>query len=282
MREILKSVYLEDGYPGVQVGALVLEKGVIMIDAPPRPDDGRAWLATLRGMSAGNDRLLINLDSHSDRTLGVRNMDTTAMAQERTLKLFNKRPSIFKAQRAESGAEWELLSGLSGIRWLTPTLYFGTQAELHWGGTQVLLEHHPGPEPGATWVVLPEKQIVFIGDAVVSKQPPFLAFADLPTWIDTLEVLLSKEYKGWRVISSRSGLVNDAAIKDMRKVLVEIDKRMQQLGRKKHNPTETEKWVDKLFSLTGSLKKHKTQYSQRLKYGLRKYYARKYLKLSED
>ena len=91
MREILKNVHLEDGYPGVQLGALELEKGVIMIDAPPRPDDSREWLATLRGMGANQDRLLINLDSHPDRTLGVRNMETTALAHSETLKLFNKR-----------------------------------------------------------------------------------------------------------------------------------------------------------------------------------------------
>ena len=282
MREILKNVHLEDGYPGVQLGALELEKGVIMIDAPPRPDDSREWLATLRGMGANQDRLLINLDSHPDRTLGVRNMETTALAHSETLKLFNKRPSIFKAQRADSGSEWESLSGLSGIRWLSPTIFFEDRVELHWGTMPVFVEHHPGPEAGSAWVVLPEKEIVFIGDAVVSKQPPFLANADLPAWLDSLELLLSKEYKGWRVISSRSGLVPESAIKDMRKVLNDIHKRMEGLGRRKKDPAETEKWVEQLFSSTGSLKKHKTQYTQRLKYGLRRYYARRYLKSYED
>jgi glyoxylase-like metal-dependent hydrolase (beta-lactamase superfamily II) len=266
----------------VQLGALVLEKGVIMIDAPPRPDDGRAWLATLRAQDAGHERLLINLDSHPDRTLGVRNMDTTALAHTKTLKLFNKRPSIFKAQRADSGSEWESLSGLSGIRWLTPTLFFEQRAALHWGTTPVFVEHHPGPEPGAIWVVLPEKEIVFIGDTVVTRQPPFLANADLPRWLDALDLLLSREFKEWKVISSRSGLVQDKYIKDMRRVIAEIDKRMEQLGKRKKDPAETEKWIDKLFSMTGSLKKHKTQYTQRLKYGLRRYYGRRYLKSYEE
>jgi len=62
----------------------------------------------------------------------------------------------------------------------------------------VKVEYHPGPATGASWVILPELQIVFVGDAVLRNQPPFLANADLPTWLDTLSLLGSPAFKGWQ------------------------------------------------------------------------------------
>ena len=52
MQKIVDGVYLEDGFPGVMIGAVPLGEGVLLIDAPLRPEDGRNWLATLRGRFA--------------------------------------------------------------------------------------------------------------------------------------------------------------------------------------------------------------------------------------
>ncbi|MEK6221268.1 MAG: hypothetical protein N2D54_03385 [Chloroflexota bacterium] len=189
MKKIANGVYIENNFPGVILGAIELPKGILMIDSPPRPDDGRAWQSSLRELKGGQDRILINLDSHPDRTLGTRVMDSAVLAHVDTAEIFKKRPAIFKANNMDSGAEWESCSGLSGIRWYHPTMVFSDKTELHWGGTQVIVEHHPGPEEGASWVVLPELSIAFVGDAVMLKQPPFLANANIPAWIDTLDLL---------------------------------------------------------------------------------------------
>src|ERR1051326_8026531 len=68
MREIARQVYIEDQYPGVVLGAISLPHGLIQIDAPPSPEDGRSWRASLLNLNSGVERILVNLDAHPDRT----------------------------------------------------------------------------------------------------------------------------------------------------------------------------------------------------------------------
>ncbi len=179
MHAITKTVYIEDQYPGVVLGVILRPRGLIQVDAPPSPEDGRTWRATLMNLNAGPERVLINLDAHPDRTLGARAMDCTVIAHEKAAQLFRTRPTTFKAQGEETGSEWEDIAGLGSVRWAPPEISFGEQLTMHWEGSPVVIESHAGPSVGAVWVCLAEEKIVFIGDAVVKGQPPFLAMSDL-------------------------------------------------------------------------------------------------------
>lgn len=282
MKEIASGIYIEDSFPGVLLGAVIMPKGTLMIDSPPRPDDGRSWQAALRSMGTGTSRLLLNLDSHPDRTLGNRAMDSTVLAHERTVAIFENRSAIFKAQIQESGSEWENCSGLSGIRWLTPNLFYTDHTVINWSDDEILIEHHPGPEPGASWVVVPSREIVFVGDAVVIDQPPFLENADIPTWLDTLEVLGSNEYKNYTIISGRGGEVLESHIREQKRFLRDVQKRIERLGRREVDPEETEKLVPKLLPSFDFPDKYQTIYSQRLRYGLYHYYVNHYKPETEE
>ncbi|TAK12280.1 MAG: MBL fold metallo-hydrolase [Anaerolineae bacterium] len=277
MKQIGKGVFIEDSYPGVTLGALVMPRGVVMIDAPPRPDDGRAWLADLRKSTKSKQRLLVNLDSHPDRTLGARVLDCAVLAHNETLDLFRQRSSIFKAQGADSGADWEGLSGLSGLRWLAPGITFDEQARLHMEGQPVLVTARPGPEPGACWVELPQSKIVFIGDAVMVKQPPFLAFANLEEWLETLDTLLGRNYKGWKVVASRGGVINEKHIRAFRKALAALHLKLEKIGPRKRGALDAaEKLIPKLLVSFESPARAKAHHTQRLRYGLKRYLHRNY------
>src|SRR5512139_1476379 len=195
MHAITKTVYIEDQYLGVVLGVIVRPRGLVQFDAPPSPEDSRAWRATLMNLITGPERILINLDAHPDRTLGARAMDCTVIAHEKTAQIFRTRPTTFKAQGEETGSEYEDIPGLGSVRWAPPEISFDEQLELHWDGSLILVESRPGPSTGAIWVTLPEEKIVFVGDAVVKNQPPFFASADLDAWIDSLHLLLGPAYK---------------------------------------------------------------------------------------
>lgn len=276
MRKIVSGVYFEEAYPGVTLGAVALPKGVVMIDAPLRPGDGGAWQKTIREIGGGSNRFLVNLDPHPDRTLGVRIMDSTVLAHEAAAEVSYQRPAIFKAQVVESGAAWEMCTGLSGIRWLPPDIVYTDRASLHLEGTEVVAEYHPGPEAGASWLVLPEKKVAFIGDAVPVKQPPFLANADLDAWTETLDLLLSKEYKEYKLVSGRGGLVGEKEIRDVRRFIKNVDRQLERLSKRRASPQATDKMVETLLATIESPAKYRNFYSQRLQYGLYHYYARHY------
>jgi cyclase len=276
MDAIAKNVYIEERYLGVTLGVIIQPRGLIQIDAPPSPEDGRTWRASLMGMGNGPERVLINLDAHPDRTLGVRAMDCTVIAHEMTAQAFRNRPNTFKAQGDETGANWEAIPGLGSVRWAPPEISFVEKITIHWSETPIILESHPGPSSGAIWVTLPEEKVIFIGDAVLKAQPPFLAHADLPAWIETLKLLQEPEFKGYTIVSSRGGVVTQQIVRNQADILKRIYDKVDKLAKKKPANPATDKLADAILKDFKAPAARQKQYLQRLRYGLQHYYTRHY------
>jgi glyoxylase-like metal-dependent hydrolase (beta-lactamase superfamily II) len=274
MQEITTNVYIEDQFPGATLGVIVTPRGLIQIDAPPSPEDARSWRAALMNLGGGMERALINLDAHPDRTLGARAMDCVVIAHEKTAHSFRTRPSIFKAQGEETGADWESIAGLGSVRWSPPEISFMDRMTMHWGDAPVVLEHRAGPTNGAIWVNLPNEKIVFVGDAVLKNQPPFLAGSNLAAWISALEVLLTPEFKGYTIISGRGGVVTTNTVKTQLEFLEQAQTKMGKVTTKKVNPVAVEKLVIALMTWFKSPAARQKQYAQRLRYGLLHYNMR--------
>jgi len=274
MQEITKNVHIEDQFPGVTLGVIVSPRGLIQIDAPPSPEDARSWRAALMNLGGGMERVLVNLDAHPDRTLGARAMDCTVIAHEKTADTFRTRPSTFKAQGEETGSDWESIPGLGSVRWAPPEISFLEQMTLHWSETPVLLEHHAGPTNGSIWVRMPEEKIVFIGDAVLKNQPPFLAGSNLSAWLSALDLLLSADYKGYTIISSRGGVVTTAMVKTQFDFLKHVHDKLDKITTKKPNPAAIEKLVTSLLTWFKAPAMRQKQFAQRLRYGLLHYNVR--------
>jgi glyoxylase-like metal-dependent hydrolase (beta-lactamase superfamily II) len=276
MQSISPDIYVEDQFLGATLGIINMPHGLIQIDAPPSPEDGRTWRAVLLNLGGGSERLLVNLDAHPDRTLGARAMDCTIVAQEKTAHVFRTRPTTFKAQGEETGSDWESIPGLGNIRWVPPEITFSHQMTIHWGDNPVVLEHHPGPTSGATWVILPEAKVVFVGDAVLKNQPPFLAGADLPVWLDTLKLLLSPAYRNWLVVSGRGGVVAAEVIRSQREFLDQLLNKIEKMANKKSPPETVENLVPGLLHSFKIPSSQLQKYTRRLRYGLHHYYSRHY------
>jgi glyoxylase-like metal-dependent hydrolase (beta-lactamase superfamily II) len=280
MQEIGRGIYYENAYPGVTLGALVLSHGTILIDAPLRAEDARSWRAVILNLGGNFNRLLVNLDSHTDRTLGARAMECTIIAHQKTAQIFRGRPSVFKGQNAESGSEWETQNETVGTRWAVPDITFTQRISLHWGPPDIVLEHHPGPTSGSIWVVIPAAKIVFVGDAVLPNQPPFLASADIPAWIETLDDLKAS-YSNYTIVSGRGGPVAFETVRSQQHNLRIILKGVERLVKHNAPPEETDGLVLNLLADLSFLPKLEDQYTQRFHHGLYQYYVHHY-RSSED
>lgn len=276
MQVIADQIYIEDQYSGVVLGAISLGHGLIQIDAPPSPEDGRSWRATLLSLNSGVERFLVNLDSHPDRTLGVRAMDCTVIAHEKTAQAFRNRPNTFKSQPEETGADWEAVVGLGTVRWAPPEITFTDSMEIQWGEMPVILLHRPGPTSGALWVHTPEPDVLFIGDLAVKAQPPFLANANLAEWIESLEKLLDPEYKSSLIVSSRGGLIGRLEIENQLKQIRAIHQKVESIGKSPQGMEELETMIPALIAGLNPPADRLKQYTQRLRYGLRQYYLRRF------
>jgi len=275
MQQIERGIYYEDSFLGVTIGALVFPYGVIYIDTPLRVEDARSWRSSLINQRGGTNRILVNLDSHPDRTLGARSLECPIVAHQRAALVFRNRPTIFKGQNVATGSIWETYSDAIGMRWVPPDITISERISLHWGGPEVLLEHRPGPTPGSIWVSIPEAGVIFVGDTVVSNQPPFLSQANLETWKQDLDVLM-KLYGDYVIIGGRGGPVSIEDIRKQSKFISDILRKMERLAAKNVPPDVTQDWIPSLLSNISASVKLREVYATRLRYGLHQCFARRY------
>ncbi len=276
MKKLKGNIYYENTYAGVTIGALLLPGTTLFVDAPLKPEDGRAWLADLRKEGGKGRRLVVNLDSHPDRTLGVQTLEGEVVAHREVVRQIRRRAAIFKALKQESGAEWEETPGLSGLRWLLPRLTFSEELTLELDGDELRVEHHPGPMPGACWLISKANKTVFVGDALTIGEPPFLAQADIPAWQDQLDLLSSKEYKDFAIMAGRGGRANNKDITTMRRFLKDVEGKLKALSKRKNPEDDINKLATKLAGKFKATSKRQVLFEQRLRYGLQGYFARRY------
>ncbi len=272
MHSITDGIYYEDVYAGVVLGVVIMPEGTLFVDTPFRPDQARAWKSYILTKSHGMHHILVNLDGHVDRTLGNRYIDLTILAQQKTFDIITNRTNIFKGQQLDTGSEWEKYPEMIGARWTQPDITFSDHLSIHWGDTAIHIHHQPGPASGACWVEIPERKVIFVGDSLIVNQPPFLAEADIPAWLESLSLLRRYQYHDYTIISGRSGLVAYEAIKSQQALLRSILGRFERMANRNAPPKNTVKMVSALLDKLDFPKKYDTFYRQRLQYGLREYY----------
>lgn len=278
MQEVAANVFIETGYPGVTLGAVVSARGMTLLDAPFRTEDVRSWRAALSNLMGSGERLLVNLDAHHDRTLGARAMECTVIGHENMAQVFRTRSAMFKAQNAETGAEWESYASLGSIRWAPPDITFNQHMQIHGDGGEgsMLLEHRPGPSSGAIWASLPEAGVVFVGDAVVLGQPPFLANADLSAWMELLEQLLAEPYQSMLLVSGRGGLIARSQVQAQLSWLQKVRKMVAEFAEQKEAAEMVMELADQLLQDFEPVNGREQLFRNRLRWGLYQYYLRKY------
>jgi glyoxylase-like metal-dependent hydrolase (beta-lactamase superfamily II) len=282
MQEIASKVYIETGYSGVTLGAINWPHGLVLIDSPFRADEVRSWRSALLNLGGGIDRILINMDGHKDRTLGVRSMECTIMAHADLAESFNTRPATFKTIPNGSGAEWEEYDHLGNVRWAPPEIVLTEEVQINWEENPMLIKSQPGCGIGALWVELPKSKVLFIGDCVVIDQPPFLEDANLPVWLETLQKLRQPEYQDYLVVSGRGGLLHPDHVRRQVDFLQTVHQMMEDFAKRQPAVEETQKLVNTLLNMFDIPPMKERIYHNRLSYGLASYYAKHYFPASED
>lgn len=225
MRELAKGVLLQDEYPGVRLGAVVADGAALLIDSPLRIEDGRDWL----GEIGARPKYMVLLDDHPDRVYGARGLDLPLIAQHRAREAIAGWPDALRAGSLLPGAEVDRLKRVSGLTRAVPHVGFEDELRLYLGDSVVEVHHRPGPRPGSAWVVVPWARVVFVGDAVWLREPPYLGEANLEAWLDSLAILRGSAFARYRIVSARDGLLARPAIAAMAGFLRKVAHRMERL-----------------------------------------------------
>ncbi len=68
MQQISENVFVETGYRGANVGMVVTEEGLVLIDTPQQPSDAVAWRELV--LSRGVPLYIVHTEVHADHILG--------------------------------------------------------------------------------------------------------------------------------------------------------------------------------------------------------------------
>lgn len=226
MRKLWSGVYWEPNYDGVQVGAVVGDEAVALIDSPLRAEDAREWAA--QASELGPLRYLVLLDKHPDRSLGARHFPLAIVGHVLTTRVMLAASDTYRGQGSPIGAVADDLNRITGVFGSAPEVIFEDELTLELGGKTLVLQHHPGPTAGAIWGLIPDQEIAFIGDVVTTGEPPYVGNAEVDDWLEGLDLLRASEFEGWKYISSRDGPIERDDINNMarfvRKLPVRLDR----------------------------------------------------------
>ena len=279
MKEIAPDILIETDYQGVTVGVVRTPDGICLVDFPLLPKEIQTWQTVCTREGSGSKRLTVLLDDHPDRAGGCKDSRSPVITHTHTANVLHGRPGIAKMQGMETGNMWELIPTISMLEWPQPEITFSHSLSIAWAGNPITIENHPGPTIGALWVDLPESRVLFVGDAVMPDQPPFLFAAQITPWIENLDLLRTARYKDYTIISGRGGIVTGEDIKATARFLKKAERSIERLDSQKADLTKVQKaaiaFVDEFQSKT---KAEKDMYRNRLSYGFSKYYINHYSK----
>lgn len=245
MRKIKKNVFLENRFSGVQLGLIVTDDGLLLIDSPIRLEDGRAWINQVSEF--GEPHYTVLLDHHPDRVVGARDLGMPIIGHRYTREHLGSKSDSFKGSAHPIGAETDRLKRITGVSRSIPDLTFLRKLKVRMGGSEIEVWHRPGPTPGASWVVSHEYKVVFIGDAVWISEPPYIGQANLGNWLTSLDKLRSAKLNSYQLISSREGPIKRDDINEMARLVRKFQIRVERFSKKEDPEPIIEKATDEIM-----------------------------------
>ncbi|MBN1264837.1 MAG: hypothetical protein JXA25_05040 [Anaerolineales bacterium] len=266
MHELVSGIYLFQDYPVVTTGYVVHQGIGLAIDCPYIEDDVQDWLKTLSGLAEPHYCVL--MDHNPERSIGARSIRVPLIANDRARMEMVASPDTYKGNANPIGSEIDRLKRVTGMSRAVPDLTFQQEMQLDLGGLLIQFEFHPGPMSSSSWVLIPEKEVMFIGDAVPTGEPPFLGSALLSEWLDTLDILRESGYRDYQMVSARDGLIERGQINDAARFLRKVRDRVEKLENDPENTQLLEEMALELMDDFPVNEETAPQSEMRLKFGL--------------
>jgi len=229
MEEIANQVFIEQCYPGVVSSVLKLKRGLVIIDGPCRADDRHAWGQKLVNLGGGVGKLVVLLDTHTDRLSSLPLIDAPILAQENAIDLIQDLPTASRSVEKQLGADPDDYDLPHNNRWPIPDITYSQQVNLFWDEQPIVVTHQSGAHVAGSWVRYDAEKVIFVGDSLVSHQPPFLACCQIERWIEELTWLSSDFFKFYQIISGRDGVLGQESVLKMIDFLNEIKSAVNEL-----------------------------------------------------
>jgi cyclase len=188
MKEIANRVYMESKYASGNVGLIATGQGAILVDMPMLPDDAQEWLEKVSRVSEQGLAYLISTDYQGPRLLGNAFFDGPRIMHQYGWEEIESRgeSTLQKYVNSYRKRDQELARALADLEVVLPEVCVVDQIRLH-KGREVEVIHLGGHSPASLGIYVPDCQVLFAGDVVVTGEHPQLADAETVAWMKTLD-----------------------------------------------------------------------------------------------
>lgn len=190
LQELKPGVYVETAYEGGNVGAILCQRGAVLVDTPMLPPDSRRWQVALHQLGVSTIYGIVNTDYHPEHFLGnVFFMPTRIFGHELAAKQIARYrgSSLEQFSSIYREANPQLADEISRIEVRGPEISVADRTTLNLGDRHVEILYLHGHTPASLGVYLPEERVLFAGDNMVHDEHPIMSQANSAAWLETLE-----------------------------------------------------------------------------------------------
>ena len=187
MQQISENVYVETGYRGANVGLVVVEGGVVLIDTPQQPSNTIAWREFV--LSKGKPLYIVHTEAHGDHIIGDFFFpEAVIVAQEGMRGRFPTTPEAVQAIKDRLvPIDPEGMPLLDDYVSPLPTITFSDRMHLYVGSHTFDLVNLPGHTAEETAVVIPEERVAFTGDNIFCRCQAYIQEGSPWQWLESLK-----------------------------------------------------------------------------------------------
>jgi cyclase len=198
IREIAPNIFVNTEFHGANVGFIVTGEGVILIDTPMLPNDARRWLKAIQKRTRQEIIYIINTDHHRGHVIGNQHFPmATVIAHEfawKNMKSYGdsfrtRLLNLYRNRIPDAVEEWK-----RDLRIVEPEITFTDRTILYKGDKEIHLLPLGGHTQATTVIYMPEENLIFAGDLVVTDRPPFLSQGNTKRWLQALTYLRKLRY----------------------------------------------------------------------------------------
>ncbi|MDQ4075409.1 MAG: MBL fold metallo-hydrolase [Chloroflexota bacterium] len=189
MQELAPGVFYEPSFRGVNLGLVVTEEGVVLVDTPMLPMVAKDWQQRVEEF--GPISYIVNTDHLQEHTAGNYYLPGDIIAHDETrgrMRMTDKAKETYKKFVVETDREGAV-EYVEDYELRYPNITLFDRLTIFLGARELEFIHLPGHTPNSIGLYLPGARVLFTGDVVVNNYRPYLGLANIDEWLMTLKAI---------------------------------------------------------------------------------------------
>jgi len=270
MQEIAPGVFVETGYQGANVGFVVTDEGVVLIDTPMLPSQARHWRQQIALTTEQPVVYVFNTDYHRGHILGNQFFPAPVIAHDAAWEQMKGYSDAFRQQCIDLWQELDPEGSFERPEIILPELTFTRRIVLHRGQRTMHLIHMGGHTPATSILYLPEEGIAFTGDLVFNNILPSLRHANTKQWLEALTAL--RKMRVDVIVPGHGEICGKEATQRLSEFIREVRAQVRQLYKAGRSKSEVSSKLTYLLDFFPAVGGEREKLRQRFKAGIDRVY----------